>query len=172
MPQYFNSLLNKLIFCYFLGDWGCPDGYYMNQGHCYKLFRENFDYTDAEMKCQEEDAILARPITFTQAEFIESMVKYEDQISNSTTLEKKIFLGYHFWDTEGYNDDHFKVLRTGLDLGPNTDFTKDCVVMKFDSEGIHLGWKWSPCEEVSLFICQKSKHYLKTITLFFFTIFN
>ena len=88
------------------------------------------------------------------------MVKYEDQISNSTTLEKKIFLGYHFWDAEGYNDDHFKVLRAGLDLGPNTDFTKDCVVMKFDSEGIHLGWKWSPCEEVSHFICQKSKHQL------------
>ena len=143
----------------------------MSQGHCYKLFRENVDYTDAEMKCQEENAILARPITFTQAEFIESMVKYEDQISNSTTLEKKIFLGYHFWDTEGYNDDHFKVLRTGLDLGPNTDFTKDCVVMKFDSEGIHLGWKWSPCEEVSHFICQKSKHYSKQ-PLFSFSRFS
>ena len=96
------------------------------------------------------------------------MVKYEDQISNSTTPEKKIFLGYHFWDTEGYNDDHFKVLRTGLDLGPNTDFTKDCVVMKYDSEGIHLGWKWSPCEEVSHFICQKSKHKLKLFLLSLF----
>ena len=101
------------------------------------------------------------------------MVKYEDQISNSTTLEKKIFLGYHFWDTEGYNDDHFKVLRTGLDLGPNTDFTKDCVVMKYDSEGIHLGWKWSPCEEVSHFICQKSKHKLKLFLLsLFFSLLN
>ena len=132
----------------------------MNQGHCYKLFREELDHTNAEIKCNEENAVLARPVTFTQAEFIESMVKHEDTTWNSSTLEKKIFLGYNFWDTEGYNDDHFKVLRSGLDLGPNTDITKDCVVMKFDSDGTHLGWKWSPCEDTLNFICQKSKYQL------------
>ena len=60
--------------CLFLDDWGCPEGYYMNQGHCYKLFRENVDHTEAEIRCNLDGAVLARPLTFTQAEFLESMV--------------------------------------------------------------------------------------------------
>ena len=145
---------------FFSDKWGCPDGYYMNQGHCYRLFREKLDHTDAENRCNEENAILARPLTFTQAEFIESMVKYDDSKTNSSTLEKNIHLGYHFWDSEAYNDDHFKVLRDGMNLGANSNITKDCVVMKFDAEGSHLGWNWLPCEEISYFICQKSKYII------------
>ena len=144
--------------CIFSDDWGCPEGYYMNQGHCYKLFRENVDHTEAEIRCNLEGAVLARPLTFTQAEFLESMVKYDDTMTNTSAgLEKKIYLSYNFWDQEGYNDDHFKVLRAGLDLGANSDINSDCVVMKFEEDGTYSGWKWSPCEELSFFICQKSK---------------
>lgn len=143
----------------FVEIWGCEEGYWMNQGFCYKIFRTLQDYADAELTCFHEGAILARPMTYTQAEFLESLLAYdEEQNGNGTSPERKVYLGFHVWDSQTLGNKLFKKLRDGTDLGLNNDKTKDCVAMTFDANGAHLGWKWSPCEEPQHFICQKSNY--------------
>ncbi len=68
--------------------WGCPDGYYILQSECYKIFREEKTYPEAEIACIEEGGILANPITFAQSEFLESLIDYDNDEKNQTVWIK------------------------------------------------------------------------------------
>ena len=139
---------------FFLVLWGCPDGYYMNMGYCYKLFRELLDYSDAEIVCMQENAILALPKTFSESEFLESLVSYLDQqdIPESTGLAKKIYLGHRREDLGDL--DFFDIIEGhGLSSGG----LGDCIAMSVGDDGGHEGWKRLACNVPSFFLCQKSK---------------
>ena len=149
-------LLQLNNFHFFIELWGCPTGYMMNQGHCYKLFRELKDYTDAMFKCQEEKGVLAEPKTFTQAEFLESLVSHADMLLNKTdSFEKTIFLGYRLDDLE--DSTFFEVIK-GHGDGDYAIQNGDCVVMSMDNFGNHKGWMRQPCNTLSHFICQTSNN--------------
>lgn len=126
----------------------------MNQGHCYKLFREPMDYTDATIKCFEDKGILAEPKTFIQAEFLESLVSYSYQLNMSAPFEKTIFLGFRLGDLE---DTTFFNIMKGHGDGSYATQNGDCIAMFLDSTGIHKGWMRQPCNVPSYFICQTSK---------------
>ena len=125
----------------------------MNQGHCYKLFTDKMDFADAEMKCFSENAILAKPVTFTQAQFIESFTRFELEKNDNVTDAIDVYLGYHRWDEE---TDAFELLKEGFDLDSDADFKQQCLSMKFEN-GSHKGWTWSFCDTLGGFVCQKSK---------------
>lgn len=129
----------------------------MNQGHCYKLFRELMDYTDATFKCHGEKGILAEPKTFTQAEFLESFVSYIDKVNKTESFEKTIFLGHRLDDLE---DTVFFDIIKGHGDGDYASQSGDCVAMSMDSLGNHKGWIRQPCNTLSHFICQTSKNNL------------
>ena len=144
----------NLAFSLFLPDlWGCPDGYYMNLGYCYKLVRELKDYADAELACMLENAILAQPQTFSESEFLESMVTYDDQLQAEPPAEpKKIFLRHRRRDLA--EEDFFDIIEGH---GPAIGANGDCIAMSVSVDGSHEGWKRLPCNVPSFFLCQKSK---------------
>ena len=125
----------------------------MNQGHCYKLFRENLDYTEALLKCAEQKGIIASPLTFTQSEFLESLVTYLD--TSESEKAKKIWLGHRKEDL--YDDSYFDDIMTGH--GPDYYGAQngDCIAMVVDSFGNHQGWKRFECSSKFNFICQTSE---------------
>lgn len=129
----------------------------MNQGHCYKLFTDQLlDYTDAAYFCSKhEHGVLAMPTTFTQAEFLESMVNLVK--SESTLQENKIWLGHRREDL--YDNTYFSIIN-GHGSANYASQTGDCIVMALDSSGSHKGWERLPCNSKMHFICQKSMHYL------------
>ena len=46
--------------------WGCPPGYYILGINCYKMIREAKMFADAELTCQKEGGMLAKPVTLLQ----------------------------------------------------------------------------------------------------------
>ena len=124
----------------------------MNLGYCYKLVRELKDYADAELACMQENAILAQPKTFTESEFLESMVSYDDDQVGADPLAKKIYLGHRRRDL--LDEDFFDIIEGH---GPATGSNGDCIAMSVSVDGSHEGWKRLACNVPSFFLCQKSK---------------
>ena len=137
--------------------WGCDEGYRMFQGYCYQLFLDQMDYADAEMKCQEENAILANPLSFTQIKFIESMMEYELRHRNGSSVTG-IYLGLHKWDGE---PPVWSLVKDGVGLESEGSFEEQCMIMSFE-ENEHKGFKFVQCGETFPFICQKSKIIIKS----------
>ena len=48
----------------------------MMGGNCYKLIEEEKSHIESELLCASEIAILAKPKTFSESEFIESLITY------------------------------------------------------------------------------------------------
>ena len=116
--------------------------------------RELKDYADAELACMQENAILAQPKTFTESEFLESMVSYDDDqvLPEGTSQAKKIFLGHRRRDL--LDEDFFDIIEGH---GPATGSNGDCIAMSVSVDGSHEGWKRLACNVPSFFLCQKSK---------------
>ena len=55
-----------LSFCVFLDMWGCPSGYLMLESNCFKMFRTPKIFADAELACQKEGGMVAKPLTLLQ----------------------------------------------------------------------------------------------------------
>ena len=136
--------------------WGCAEGYYMNQGFCYKYFTEEKSMIEAEMTCMSEGGILAKPESYTQAEFLESFITYKNSELNITG-GVKIWLGPRLEDLT--DDTYFDKLEEGRQASPappNTDEDGECVAMIIDDSENHLGWHRDVCSSTSYFICQTS----------------
>lgn len=100
--------------------WGCPEGYYINQGFCYKFVMEEKSHTEAEISCMAEGGILAKPESFTHAEFLESLVTYENEKMNITG-QGKVWIGHRLEDLS--DDTYFDTILEGhTDPSASIDF--------------------------------------------------
>jgi hypothetical protein len=54
--------------------WGCPPGYLMFEGNCYKIVRQEKSFSDAELFCQQDGGAIAKPVTKAQVKYL-SVVK-------------------------------------------------------------------------------------------------
>ncbi len=54
--------------------WGCPEGYHLILEECYRLFKEDLTYPEAEVNCEKQGGTLADPKTFLQSEVLESII--------------------------------------------------------------------------------------------------
>jgi hypothetical protein len=135
--------------------WGCSDGWYMNQGHCFKLIRVLKNYVDAMLMCMAENAILAEPMTFIQSEFLESLVTYLDKKDGVANEAKKIWLKFRLDDPD---DGQFFKFIDGHTNATTSAQSGDCVTMDIDGSGIHEGWNRVLCNQQAFVICQTSKY--------------
>jgi hypothetical protein len=82
----------------------------MVQGYCYKLLRVEKTHVEANLLCKEDNAILAKPKTFIESEFLESLITYLDSPAEVTTKIGKVWLNFRKEDPD---DDQFFDIVTG-----------------------------------------------------------
>ena len=129
----------------------------MNQGYCYMYVPAALTHIEAEMVCNYYDSILAKPESFTHAEFLEALVSIMNPHLN-VTGSAKIWLGYRLEDLTDFSvfDDWLEGHQV-TSAPDGTDSGGLCVAMVLDDSGNHLGWHRDTCQAQSYFICQRSK---------------
>ena len=72
---------------------------------------EEKSHTEAEILCMAEGGILAKPESFTHAEFLESLVTFENKKMNITEDSIKVWIGHRLEDLS--DDTYFDTLLEG-----------------------------------------------------------
>ena len=135
--------------------WGCPDGYQMNFGKCYKLFRTTLPQIEAEQFCFEDSAILATPKTFIEGEFIESYISaMNDNLEDGQEQAQNIWVSYRQADPE---DPVFFTKFEGKSTSNLRTEQGNCLIIKVDDNGIHQGLHRRYCNDPAFFICEKNE---------------
>ena len=81
---------------------------------------EEKSHTEAEISCMAEGGILAKPESFTHAEFLESLVTYENEKMNITG-QGKVWIGHRLEDLS--DDTYFDTILEGhTDPSATIDF--------------------------------------------------
>ena len=89
--------------------WGCPDGYYLHHGECYRLYPNYGSYPEAEIACSIDGGILAKPMSFMQSEFLESFVDFSEDLHALNFTQ--VWLGHRI---ENVSEDSLQDLMLGL----------------------------------------------------------
>ena len=113
----------------------------MNQGYCYMYVPAALTHIEAEMVCNYYDSILAKPESFTHAEFLEALVSIMNPHLN-VTGSAKIWLGYRLEDLTDFSvfDDWLEGHQV-TSAPDGTDSGGLCVAMVLDDAGNHLGFR-------------------------------